>query len=81
VTAGQWLVAVAPDRCAGAGVCAGLAPEHFTVDGNRSRPPAAPVEPDEALLDAADCCPMEAIAVTDAATGKRIRGADLDGWS
>ena len=68
----MWNVEVSP-ACIGSGVCAGTAPRHFTIgpDG-RSRPVASPTEPDDAILDAAASCPMEAIAVTDAATGTPI---------
>jgi len=43
--------------------------KHFALgdDGN-SHPTTETIEPDELVLDAA-CCPVEAITVTDAATG------------
>ena len=68
----MWNIDVSP-ACIGSGVCAGTAPQHFAIgpDG-RSRPLAAPVEPDEAVLDAAASCPMEAIAVTDTGTGAPV---------
>jgi len=37
-------------------MCAGLAPRHFTYAGGTSSPPADPVEPDETILAAAECC-------------------------
>jgi ferredoxin len=69
---GRWRVTVDQDRCAGAGLCAGLAPHRFTLAGGRSQPPAGPVDADDVVLDAAECCPMEAIILTDAATGEPI---------
>ncbi|MDG4823259.1 ferredoxin [Asanoa sp. WMMD1127] len=68
----MWNVEVSPE-CIGSGVCAGTAPRHFTLgpDG-RSRPLATPTAPDEAILDAAVSCPMEAIAVTDSDTGAPV---------
>ncbi|GIF66388.1 hypothetical protein Ais01nite_44230 [Asanoa ishikariensis] len=70
----MWKVEVSP-ACIGTGVCAGTAPRHFALgpDG-RSRPLAASVDADEAVLGAAASCPMEAIAVTDADTGVPIEG-------
>ncbi|MEV0715133.1 ferredoxin [Asanoa sp. NPDC050611] len=62
--------------CIGSGVCAGTAPHHFAIGpDNRSRPVATPLEPHEAILDAAVSCPMEAITVTDAATGAPVEAS------
>ncbi|GAA1612661.1 ferredoxin [Catellatospora bangladeshensis] len=69
---GQWRVAVDRDRCIGSGLCAGTAPEHFQLVDKKSTPLRELVEPDEAVSDAADCCPVEAILVTDAATGDTV---------
>lgn len=68
----MWRITVNSD-CIGSGVCAGTAPRHFALgpDG-RSHPLASTVEPDEAVLDAAISCPMEAIAVSDADTGTPV---------
>jgi ferredoxin len=54
-------------------VCAGTAPQYFTLgpDG-RSQPLASTVEPDDAVLGAAASCPMEAILVADSDTGEPI---------
>jgi ferredoxin len=69
----MWRVTVSP-ACIGSGVCAGTAPRHFAIgpDG-RSRPLASPIDPDDAVLGAADSCPMEAIAVTDADSGAPVQ--------
>ena len=61
----RWRVAVDRDRCIGSGMCVGTAPSLFRLAGDRSRPVNERVEPDEAVLDAAETCPMEAITVRD----------------
>jgi ferredoxin len=67
-----WRVSVA-ETCIGSGGCQGVAPAHFVRgdDGN-SRVLATEIEPDQAVLDAAASCPMEAITVYDANTGEPI---------
>lgn len=60
-----WLVHVDPRRCVGAGICAGLAPERFTLVDGVSRATAEDVSPDDAVIDAAESCPVEAITVRD----------------
>jgi hypothetical protein len=47
------------------------APKHFRLDDGRSRPMKDVIDPDDIVLDAADTCPTEAIAVDDAA-GRQI---------
>jgi ferredoxin len=61
----QWHVAVDRDKCIGSGMCTGTAPGHFRLEDHRSRPVDETIEPDEAVLDAAQTCPMEAITVLD----------------
>jgi ferredoxin len=63
----RWRVTVDPERCVGSGVCVGTAPGRFVLDGARSRPVEELVEPAQAVLDAAETCPTEAIGVLDAA--------------
>jgi len=42
--------------------------EHvFQFDGRKSRAVRDTVEPEDAITDAAECCPMEAITVRDQA--------------
>lgn len=70
---GRWFVVVDGSACRGSGVCLGMAPDHFTLDQTgRSRPHAELVVAHEAVLDAALSCPLEAITVTDEATGERL---------
>jgi ferredoxin len=67
-----WRVTVS-DTCIGSGVCAGTAPRHFALgEDGRSHPLTSPIAADDAVLDAAASCPMEAIAVDDADTGEPV---------
>ncbi|MFG1886968.1 ferredoxin [Micromonospora sp. NPDC049051] len=68
----QWRVHVDPTRCIGSGICAGTAPEHFVLVHGLARPLAERVAPDDALVDAADSCPMEAVIVSEADGLRRI---------
>ena len=68
----MWRVTVDPRRCIGTGICAGAAPRHFLLVGAVSTPLAELVTPAEAVFDAADSCPMEAITVRDAGDGRII---------
>ncbi|MPZ82454.1 MAG: ferredoxin [Actinophytocola sp.] len=65
-----WHLEVDEQTCMASGMCAGLAPELFTLDDDHARPLAPDIEPDELALDAADSCPTVAITVTDG--GKEI---------
>jgi ferredoxin len=60
-----WTVTVNRDVCQGTGMCAGTAPKHFRLDDGRSRPIHEVISPDDVVLDAAETCPTEAIAVHD----------------
>jgi ferredoxin len=53
-------------------MCAGLAPYQFQLVEGRSRPVAGEIEADTAVVSAAECCPMEAIVLTDVATGQPV---------
>jgi ferredoxin len=63
----RWRIAVDHSRCIGSGVCVGTSPAHFELEQGRSWPVDELVEPDDAVLDAADTCPTEAISVRDQA--------------
>ncbi|MGH8899479.1 MAG: ferredoxin [Egibacteraceae bacterium] len=66
-----WKVDVDQSVCIGSGLCLGTAPEHFVLDHtHRSRPRQTAIEPDQNVLDAVLCCPVQAITVTDQATGQ-----------
>lgn len=62
-----WRITVDRDACMGSGGCTTTAPEHFRLEGGRSRPVSEVIDPDDSVLDAAATCPAEAIAVCDAA--------------
>jgi ferredoxin len=66
-----WKVTVDRDVCLGTGICVGTAPEHFRLEGYRSRPVEELIDPDDLVLDAAETCPTEAIAVYDG-TGRKL---------
>jgi ferredoxin len=69
----RWRVRVDRDACTGSGLCLGTAPEHFALGPDRrSRPVAPDVGPDDAVVAAAECCPMQAIEVVDARTGRTV---------
>ncbi|MFC4564161.1 ferredoxin [Nocardiopsis mangrovi] len=65
----SWNVRVDGSMCIGSGMCVGAAPGHFAFDDDTglSEAVAESVEPDDAVLDAAESCPVEAIMVLDRA--------------
>jgi ferredoxin len=65
----EWEVTVDQGRCVGSGVCAAVAADHFAVRDRRSQAVRPVIEPDDAVLDAAETCPMEAIMVREAGSG------------
>ncbi|WP_330333763.1 ferredoxin [Streptomyces sp. NBC_00536] len=71
---GDWQLDVDTRRCIGSGVCASAAPGRFVIDSaadgtRRSRPTAPRVPSDDAVLDAAFTCPVEAISVVELDSG------------
>lgn len=64
-----WSVKVDSSTCIGSGMCAGIAPAHFRLVDNRSRPVNDRVGRDDLVLDAGENCPVEAILVRDERTG------------
>ena len=68
----MWQLSV-NDKCVGSGMCVAVAPEHFRLDHDeQSHPTANRVASADAVVDAAESCPMEAILVTDADTGEVV---------
>jgi ferredoxin len=60
----RWLVSVDQPRCLGSGICAALAPDHFSLVDGVSGPATSEVDPgNDAVVDAAESCPVEAITV------------------
>ena len=69
----RWLLEVDHRVCAGSGMCVGLAPAAFELASARqASPKVAEVDPDDAVLEAAENCPVEAITITDAVTGAAV---------
>jgi ferredoxin len=72
-----WRVTVDTGLCLSSGVCLATAPGRFRFDESQhSAPVAALTEPDDQIRDAAASCPVEAILLTDAGTGRPV---SLDG--
>jgi ferredoxin len=68
-----WRVTVDSGRCIGSGICIGTAPDRFRFDDKQhSTPVAGLIEPDDAVRDAAVSCPVEAVSLMDADTGKPV---------
>ncbi|MFJ5927017.1 ferredoxin [Kitasatospora sp. NPDC092948] len=68
-------VAVTVDqaRCIGSGLCARTAPDALTLAANGRAAPLGPTAtPSDALTEAAEMCPVEAIAVRHATTGELL---------
>ncbi len=66
-----WDVEVDRSTCIGSGLCVGVAPGYFLLDGGRSRPTQGLGNPqDPAILHAAGTCPALAIQV-------RLTGSDV----
>ncbi|WEH13025.1 ferredoxin [Streptomyces sp. VNUA24] len=60
-----WTVEVDREACIGSGVCASVAPLHFSVEDGRSQPRAERVAPVEELRDVVVLCPGAAVIVRD----------------
>ncbi len=71
-----WEVTVDQRTCMGAGLCNGYLPDRFTLVNGKSVPVETRIEPDQAVLDAADYCPFKAIEVIDPATGESLSAED-----
>jgi ferredoxin len=69
----EWMITIDLTRCRGTGLCVAFAPENFELGHNhQSRPRLAKVAADPVVIDAATCCPTEAITVINVATGEKI---------
>jgi ferredoxin len=66
----RWRITVDRGTCIGSAVCVGTAPARFALNGGTSEPIDAEIDPDEAAIDAAESCPMEAIRVVEIGSGK-----------
>jgi ferredoxin len=77
VTGEIWTLSVDSEHCGGTGLCVGRAPELFQLGPDRrAHAVHTQVASDDAVVDAAECCPMEAIRVVDT-TGRLLYPEDL----
>jgi len=69
----QWRIEIDQSLCQGSGMCLAIAPDHFRSGvGRRSEPTAGVTPASRILLDAAQCCPMEAISLTELDSGNPV---------
>jgi ferredoxin len=68
----RWRIALDEDVCIASGVCAATAPHRFRLLRDHSEVVAEFTAPDDAVRDAAEGCPVEAITVRDAGTGEVV---------
>ncbi|MGP3925430.1 ferredoxin [Streptomyces sp. 8N616] len=69
----RWHVEVDRAVCIGSGLCVSSAPGGFRLDSARqSHPVEADADASEALLAAAEGCPVEAIALTLVESGEAV---------
>ncbi|WP_037576882.1 ferredoxin [Phaeacidiphilus oryzae] len=69
----RWRVEVDRSLCIGSGLCAATAAGEFSLDSARqSRPVAPEVDASEAVLEAAEGCPAEAITLRVAGTDEAV---------
>ncbi|MEU2870329.1 ferredoxin [Streptomyces olivoreticuli] len=70
--ADRWRVTVDRTVCVGSGLCAATAPGAFRLDATRrSHPVEESAAPSDAVLEAAEGCPVEAITIRGSA-GKPV---------
>ncbi|MGJ7907122.1 ferredoxin [Actinopolyspora sp. H202] len=68
----SWQVEVDGETCIGSGMCAAIAEEHFQLVDGVSRPLRTDIDPEDDVVDAAESCPVEAIRVRDAQSGRTL---------
>jgi ferredoxin len=72
----KWRLDVDRNACISSGMCTGIAPERFVLEGDGSHAISEIVDEDEAVIDAAESCPVEAIRVFNAASGELVSPVD-----
>ena len=69
----RWHVEVDRSLCIGSAQCLHHAPGGFHLDAARqSRPTAPDMDANERVLEAAECCPAEAITITLGGSGEAV---------
>ncbi|MCF2532764.1 ferredoxin [Yinghuangia soli] len=69
----KWRVEVDRSVCIGSGMCIGSAPDDFKLDAGRQSHPRLEILPSsDAVMEAAESCPVEAISIFDAETGATL---------
>ncbi|MFT2014988.1 ferredoxin [Streptomyces sp. 796.1] len=69
----RWHIEVDQGACIGSGLCAGSVPEAFRMGaGRRAEPVAAEAVASDGVLEAAESCPVEAIALRLAPGGEPV---------
>lgn len=69
----KWRVEVDRSVCIGSGMCIGSAPDDFKLDaGRQSHPRLEILDSSEAIMEAAESCPVEAISIVDAESGETL---------
>lgn len=69
----KWRVTVDADLCIGSGGCVAIAPEGFELDAARQGCPRHEVlGASQDVLDAAESCPVEAIAIVEEGSGAAV---------
>ncbi|MFD0689654.1 ferredoxin [Actinomadura fibrosa] len=70
---GRWNVSVDRRVCARTGLCAASAPAQFELDETgQSHARAETTAGSDEVMEAAESCPVEAIAISDAETGEPL---------
>lgn len=69
----KWRVEVDRSVCIGSGMCIGSAPNDFKLDsGRQSHPTADLLDSSEAIMEAAESCPVEAISIVAVESGETL---------
>lgn len=69
----RWTVTVDKRVCVRTGLCAASAPEEFQLDSDgQGHARSATLPASEEVLEVAESCPIEAIAITDADNGEPV---------
>lgn len=66
MAAARWKISVDADVCVSSGNCVALAVERFELTDEGARPLVEVLDADDAVVQAAEACPVEAIRVVDA---------------